>query len=123
MPDYFALLYVDRSTPLSSIKASYYSLALQLHPDRTSGLSPSAQQWADHRFALLTTAWQTLSDPTKRRLYEQALDLNAIGDRGRIQHWAQRHRPPERLEAPPGVKEELDKAHAEHATAVKAIDR
>ena len=107
-PDYFALLHVDRSTPLSSIKASYYSLALQYHPDRTGGLSPSAQQWTDHRFALLTTAWQTLSDPMKRQRYEQDMDLSAVGDAGRIRHWTERHRPPERVEAPEGVRQEME---------------
>jgi hypothetical protein len=115
LPDYFALLHVERSTPLSSVKASYYSLALQYHPDRTGGLSPSVQQWTDQRFALLTTAWQTLSDPTKRRLYEQSLDLGAIGDRERLQHWVQRHRPPERLDAPPHVQDELEQARKKSA--------
>ena len=115
LPDYFALLHVERSTPLSAVKASYYSLALQYHPDRTGALSPTVQRWTDHRFALLTTAWQTLSDPNKRRLYEQSLDLSAIGDRGRMHHWVQRHRPPERLDAPAHVQHELEQARNKSA--------
>ena len=107
VPDYFALLHCERSTPLTALKSSYYSLALQYHPDRTQGLSASAQQWTDNRFSLLTTAWQTLSDPVKRRRYEQELDLNAVGDASRIRHWTQRHRPPERVEAPAHVQQEL----------------
>ena len=99
------------------MKARYYELALALHPDRTAALSPAAQQWADRRFALLTSAWQTLSDPVRRRAYEQELDLSAVGDRTRIAHWMKRHRPPERIDAPPHVQRELSAARSGSASS------
>jgi len=113
LPDYYALLNADPSTPLPAIKSTYYNLALHYHPDRTQHYSNEVKAWSDRRFRLLSTAWRTLSDPTRRQQYDTQRLLNAVGDSHRMQHWLSVHRPPEEL-APPspemmaGVKQAME---------------
>ena len=101
LPDYYALLNCDQSTPLSAIKATYYQLALHFHPDRTSHYSAEVKSWSERRFRLLSTAWRTLSDPIRRQQYDTQRLLNAVGDTHRMQHWLRVHRPPDELAPPP----------------------
>ena len=112
LPDYYALLHSDPSTPLSSIKSTYYRLALHYHPDRTSHYSADVKDWSDRRFRLLSTAWRTLSDPIKRQQYDVQRSLNAVGDSHRMQHWLRVHRPPEELMPPPEEMSEAGKRGA-----------
>ena len=101
LPNYYAMLEADPSTPLSTLKANYYTLALRHHPDRTSHYSPVVKDWSDRRFRVLATAWRTLSDPIRRQQYDTQRLMNAVGDTHRMQHWMKVHRPPEELAPPP----------------------
>lgn len=63
--DYYAALEVDRDASPEEIKRSYRKLALKFHPDRNSG-----DKEAEERFKACAEAYEVLSDPEKRRLYD-----------------------------------------------------
>ena len=64
LPDLYAVLGVDRDATDEEIKRTYRRLARELHPDVNS--DPEAER----RFKQVTAAYQTLSDPAKRRQYD-----------------------------------------------------
>jgi molecular chaperone DnaJ len=64
LPDLYAVLGVPRDATEDEIKRTYRRLARELHPDVNN--DPEAE----HRFKEITAAYQTLSDPAKRRQYD-----------------------------------------------------
>ena len=66
MPDYYALLGVDRSADAAQIKSAYRRLALKYHPDRNPG-----DKEAEERFKQINEAYAVLSDPEKRSRYDR----------------------------------------------------
>ncbi len=64
--DYYATLGVDRSADAATIKKAYRKLAQKYHPDR----NPDDKK-AEDRFKQITEAYAVLSDPEKRRQYDQ----------------------------------------------------
>ncbi|HXG74788.1 MAG TPA: molecular chaperone DnaJ [Candidatus Nitrosotenuis sp.] len=63
--DYYEVLGVSKSDSADTIKSQYRKLALKFHPDRNK--SPEA---AEH-FKEISEAYAVLSDPEKRKLYDQ----------------------------------------------------
>jgi molecular chaperone DnaJ len=63
--DYYSVLEVPRDAALDDIKKAYRKLALQCHPDRNPG-----DKAAEDRFKAATEAYEVLSDPEKRRIYD-----------------------------------------------------
>ena len=64
--DYFKVLGVERGADADTIKRSFRKLARQCHPDVNPG-----DQGAEARFKEISEAYEVLSDPDKRRRYEQ----------------------------------------------------
>jgi DnaJ-class molecular chaperone len=64
--DYYDLLNVTRNASPEDIKRSYRKLARQYHPDRNPGDKTAAAKFKD-----IQQAYDTLSDPEKRKLYDQ----------------------------------------------------
>jgi molecular chaperone DnaJ len=75
--DHYAILGVRKDAPPEDIKRAYRRLARQLHPD----VNPDAQ--TQERFKEITAAYEVLSDPSKRQLYDMGGDpLSASGNSG-----------------------------------------
>lgn len=64
--DYYEVLSLDRGAVADDIKKAYRKCALQFHPDRNPG-----DKKAEERFKEATEAYQVLSDPQKRKTYDQ----------------------------------------------------
>jgi len=64
--DYYAILGVGRSASTNQIKKAYRRLAKEMHPDR----NPDDES-ANEKFQELGTAYEALSDPEKRKIYDK----------------------------------------------------
>jgi curved DNA-binding protein len=64
--DYYAVLGVPKNADQEVIKKAYRKLALKHHPDKNPGDSK-----AEEKFKEITEAYAVLSDPEKRRQYDQ----------------------------------------------------
>jgi len=78
--DYYELLGVSKEASDAQIKAAYRTQALKWHPDRNK--SPEAAE----KFKKITHAFEILSDPKKRQLYDQygsaAFERGGVGSEG-----------------------------------------
>ncbi len=64
--DYYEVLRVDRNASESDLKKSYRQLALKYHPDK----NPDNKE-AEEKFKEAAEAYEVLSDPEKRKIYDQ----------------------------------------------------
>jgi molecular chaperone DnaJ len=64
--DYYEVLGAGRDADASELKAKYRKLALKYHPDR----NPDNKE-AEDKFKEAAEAYEVLSDPQKRKLYDQ----------------------------------------------------
>ena len=64
--DYFKVLEVERGADADTIKRAFRKLARQHHPDVNPG-----DKGAEAKFKEISEAYEVLSDPDKRRRYEQ----------------------------------------------------
>ena len=67
LKNYYVVLGVHRGENAKGIRAAYKDLAKQFHPDRIG-------EQGNKTFQEISEAYQTLSDPEKRRLYNHSLD-------------------------------------------------
>ncbi|MCH9612854.1 MAG: Chaperone protein DnaJ [Chlamydiia bacterium] len=66
MSDYYSTLGIAKDASQDEIKKAYRKMALKYHPDKNKGDSK-----AEASFKEVSEAYETLSDPDKRRMYDQ----------------------------------------------------
>jgi tetratricopeptide (TPR) repeat protein len=79
--DHYGVLGVDRTARLKHVREAYYALARRYHPDRfrsgpLSDLLPRFEEF----FTLVTSAYNTLFDTTRRAEYDEQLNAAKKGD-------------------------------------------
>ena len=65
MKDYYEVLGVSKTASAAEIKSAYRKLALKWHPDRNKSSE------SEEKFKQINQAYQVLSDPKKKELYDQ----------------------------------------------------
>lgn len=69
---FYEVLNVDKNATQSEIRKSYYKLALKYHPDRIPATSDeSTKTEIESKFKSISFAYEVLSSPDKRELYER----------------------------------------------------
>ncbi|CAI9301504.1 unnamed protein product [Lactuca saligna] len=65
--DYYKVLQVDRNAKDDDLKKAYRKLAMKWHPDK----NPNNKKDAEAKFKTISEAYDVLSDPQKRAVYDQ----------------------------------------------------
>ena len=68
--DYYQTLGVSKTASADEIKKAYRKLAVKYHPDKNPG-----DKSAEEKFKQVSEAYDVLSDPKKRKQYDQFLSL------------------------------------------------
>ena len=71
MPDYYAILGIQPTATSGQIKIAYRRLALRFHPDKNPD-----DLLAEKKFIELAEAYEILSNPLKRRNYDDGLPID-----------------------------------------------
>ena len=81
--DYYDVLGISRSADKSTIKRAYRKLAKKYHPDTNAG---NAQ--AEEKFKEATEAYNVLSNPEKKKLYDQFGHAALMAVQAAVEHMA-----------------------------------
>ncbi|KAK9267641.1 hypothetical protein L1049_010072 [Liquidambar formosana] len=65
--DYYKILQVDKNAKDEDLKKSYRKLAMKWHPDK----NPNNKKEAEAKFKQISEAYEVLSDPQKKAIYDQ----------------------------------------------------
>ncbi|KAA8526341.1 hypothetical protein F0562_008456 [Nyssa sinensis] len=65
--DYYKILQVDKNASDDDLKKAYRKLAMKWHPDK----NPKNKNEAEAKFKQISEAYEVLSDPQKRAVYDQ----------------------------------------------------
>ena len=64
--DYYKILGVQRGASEDQVKKAFKKLAIRFHPDKNQDNPEEAKV----KFQMIANAYETLSDPEKRRIYD-----------------------------------------------------
>eukprot|EP00667_Euglena_gracilis_P007607 EG_transcript_7684 len=65
--DYYSTLGISKTATEDEIKKAYRKLAMKYHPDK----NPDDKDAAEKKFKLVSEAYEVLSDPEKRKIYDK----------------------------------------------------
>lgn len=68
--DYYEILGVDKKASADELKSAYRKLAKKYHPDMYSSASDAEKKEAEAKFKEINHAYDVLSDPQKREIYD-----------------------------------------------------
>ena len=75
--DYYKILGIDKDADENTIKKAYRKLAKKYHPDTNAGNAQAAE-----KFKQITEAYSVLSDPEKKKMYDQFGSADYQGGQG-----------------------------------------
>lgn len=73
LKSYYQVLGLNSTASDKDIKSAYYKLSLQYHPDRNKGCTDSVK-----KFHEIAEAYEVLSNPEKKRSYDQASSFKTV---------------------------------------------
>ncbi|XP_065870431.1 uncharacterized protein [Euphorbia lathyris] len=82
--DYYAILQLPRLSQCMELTATQYrKFAMLLNPTR------NRLSFADHAFRLVSEAWNVFSNPSKKAMYDNELQVSQLGQLGQIGQFGQ----------------------------------
>ncbi|WP_018618897.1 DnaJ domain-containing protein [Spirosoma luteum] len=75
MRDFYYILGIEANAPEQEIKTAHRKLSLKFHPDKNSG-----DDYFEKRFRQIQEAYETLSNPSKRIIYDSQLSSYKAGN-------------------------------------------
>jgi len=72
----YPLMRIDDGASQDDIKKAYRALALESHPDKLTAASEAEAKQVQENFIKIQEAYEILSDPEKRRLYDSSLPFD-----------------------------------------------
>src|SRR5579863_2343091 len=66
--EYYDILGISKTADPQTIKKAYHQLSLKCHPDR---LDDNNKQAGEEKFKEINQAYEVLSDPEKRKIYDK----------------------------------------------------
>lgn len=69
--DHYEVLGIGSGADPAEIRRAYVKQARRFHPDAHAGRSPAERAHAERRMRDVNEAWRVLSDPERRRVYDE----------------------------------------------------
>ena len=76
--NFYEILGVKSDATIKQINKAYKKLAMRFHPDKLNGLSDADKKANEEHFKLINHANETLSNPEKRKLYDNKVQADEL---------------------------------------------
>jgi DnaJ family protein C protein 7 len=81
--DYYKVLGIEVGADEAAIKKGYRKMAILWHPDKHTQNGEEATKEAEIKFKEIGEGYAILSDPKKKQMYDEGMDLEEINQGGR----------------------------------------
>ena len=79
---YYNILAIDKSANDEEIKKSYKKAAVKWHPDKWANRTDEEKKNAEEKFKEVGTAYEVLSNPEKKNIYDRFGEEGLKGNNG-----------------------------------------